>query len=142
MKPGYLFHRFFAPMLSLGMAAALLLVVVQSASAQEVTVTAPFSFSVENHQYPAGTYRFTLASGWILSMHNADGKQNFFPIRPERGGPSGSRGGLTFHKYEGRHELLAVYIPGTDMTAVLLPASRLPGTDLLVSRMKDRLGSE
>jgi len=60
-------------------------------------------------------------SAWLLSIHNADGKQGLFPIRPERFKPLGSGGGdLTFCKCEGHNELLAVYIPGTDMTAELI----------------------
>jgi hypothetical protein len=120
MNPGNLFHRFVAPVLALGVAGALLVLGSQSASAQEITVTTPFSFSVADQQYPAGTYQFTLVSEWFLSIHNTDGKQNFFPIRPGGSGPLGSRGGLTFYKCEGHNELLAVYIPGTGMTAELI----------------------
>jgi hypothetical protein len=120
MNPGNLFHRFVAPMLALGVAGAISLLGLQSASAQEITATAPFSFSVDNQQYPAGTYQFALIPEGLLAIQNADGKTNFFPIRPEGRGPFGSHGRLTFYKCEGHTELLAVYIPGTDMTAKLI----------------------
>jgi hypothetical protein len=121
MNPGILFHRFVAPMLTLGAAGALLVLGPQSAAAQEINATVPFTFSVDNEKYPAGTYQFTLTSEWLLSIHNADGKQSLFPIRPERFKPPASGDGdLTFCKCEGHNELLAVYIPGTDMTAELI----------------------
>jgi hypothetical protein len=120
VNPGSLFQRFVAPMLALGVAGAILISGPQSASAQEITATVPFPFSVDNQQYAAGRYQFTLTSEWLLSIHNAHGKQSLFPVRPEGSVRPGSRGGLTFHKCEGRNELLAVYIPGTDMTAELI----------------------
>jgi hypothetical protein len=119
MNSSNLFHRFVVPVLALA-AGAILVVGSQSASAQGIIVTPPFSFSVDNQQYPAGTYRFTLVSPWLLSIQNADGKEKVFPIHPEGSRPPGSHGGLTFHKCEGYNELLAVYIPGTDMTAELI----------------------
>jgi hypothetical protein len=115
-----LLHRFFAPMLILVVTGGISVLAPQSASAQEITVTAPFPFSVNHQQYPAGTYQFSLLSEWLLSIHNADRKENFFPIRPERSEAPGSRGHLTFSQCEGHNELLAVYIPGTDMTAKLV----------------------
>jgi hypothetical protein len=120
MNPGSLFHRFAAPMLALGVASATLVLGPQSASAQEITATVPFPFSVDNQQYPAGTYQLSLTSEWLLSIHNSDGKQSLFPIRPERSAVQGSGGGLTFCKCEGHNDLLAVYIPGTGMTAELI----------------------
>ena len=120
MNLGNLSHRFVAPMLALGVAGAISLLGPQSASAQEITATTPFSFSVDNQQYPAGTYQFTLIPDGLLSIQNADGKKNIFPIRPEGRGPFGSSARLTFCKSKGHNELLAVYIPGTDMTAELI----------------------
>jgi hypothetical protein len=120
MNLGKLFHRFVAPTVVLGVAGAISGVGTKAASAQEITATAPFPFSIDNQQYPAGTYRFSLTSEWLLSIYDADGRENVFPIRPERLGPQGSRGTLTFYKHEGHNELLAVYIPGTDMNAELI----------------------
>ena len=120
MNPGNLFHGFVASILALVVAGAISLLGAQSASAQEITATAPFSFSVDNQQYPAGTYQFTLILEGLLSIQNADGKKKIFPIRPEGSGPFGSNGRLTFYKCEGHNELLAVYIPGTNMTAELI----------------------
>jgi hypothetical protein len=120
MNLGVSFHRFVAPMLALGVAGAISVLGPQSASAQEITATVPFPFSVDNQQYPAGTYQLTLTSEWLLSIHNAHGNQSLFPIRPERNVPLGPGGALTFCKCEGHNDLLAVYIPGTGMTAELI----------------------
>ena len=128
MNLGNLFHRFFTPVLALGVAGAMLVLAPPSASAQGIIATTPFSFSVDNQQYPPGRYQFTLVSPWLLSIQNANGREMVFPIHPEDSGPSGSRGGLTFHKCEGHNELLAVYIPGTDMTAELI-GQKAPGDE-------------
>jgi hypothetical protein len=120
MNLGNLFHRFVAPMLAFGVAGAISPLGPQLASAQEITATTPFSFSVDNQQYPAGTYYFTFIPEGLLSIQNADGRKNIFPIRPEGRGPFGSYARLTFYKCKGHNELLAVYIPGTDMTAELI----------------------
>ncbi len=135
MNLGVSFHRFVATMLALGVAGAISVLGPQSASAQEITATVPFQFSIDNQQYPAGTYQFTLTSEWLLSMHNAQGKESLFPTRPERSAPLGSGGALTFCKCEGHHELLAVYIPGTDMTAELIgPRAARNERNTLISR--------
>jgi hypothetical protein len=132
MNLGNVFHRFVAPMVALAVAGALMVLGTESVSAQEIKATAPFSFYVDNQQYPPGTYRFTLSSEWLLFIHSADGKENCFPIRPERFGPLGSRGTLTFLKHEGHNELLAVYIPGTDMYAELIkPKTTKNGMELI-----------
>lgn len=120
MKPGNLFRRFVAPMLAIGVGGVVSFLGARSASAQEITVTTRFSFSVDKEQYPAGTYQFTLIPEGLLSIQNADGKKNIFPIRPGGRGPFGSNARLTFYKCEGHNALLAVYIPGTDMTAELI----------------------
>jgi hypothetical protein len=120
MNPGNLIHRFVAPMLAFGVAGAISLLGPQLASAQEITATTPFSFSVDNQQYPAGTYYFALIPEGLLSIQNADGRKNIFPIRPEGRGAFGSYARLIFSKCKGHNELLAVYIPGTDMTAELI----------------------
>jgi hypothetical protein len=120
MNPGTLFRRFVAPMLAVGVAGAMSLLGPNSASAQEVTATAPFSFSVDNQQYPAGTYQLNLVPEGLLSIQNANGKRDFFPIRPEGRGPFGTDGRLTFYKCGGHYELVAVYVPGTVMSAELV----------------------
>jgi hypothetical protein len=134
MNLGYLFHRIVVPVLALGVAGLILVLSPQSASAQEITVNTPFSFSVDNQQYPAGTYQFTLLPEWLLSIRNPDGKENLFAVRPERSRPFGSRGDLTFRDCEGHNELLAVYIPGTDMTAELIGAKTAKNETKLTSR--------
>jgi hypothetical protein len=120
MNLGKLARRFVAPVVALGVG-VILVMTAQSASAQGIIVSNPFSFSVDNQQYPAGTYQFTLESQWLLSIHNADGgNTNFFPVRPEDSGSLGSHGRLTFYNCEGNQRLQAVYIPGTDITAQLI----------------------
>jgi hypothetical protein len=121
MNLGNLIHRFIAPIVAVGVVGVMLVMTPQSASAQRIIVSTPFSFSVDNQHYPAGAYQFTLESQWILSVQNAGGgKESFFPIRPEDSGPLGSLGRLTFSNCEGHKKLQAVYIPGRDMTAELV----------------------
>jgi hypothetical protein len=121
MNLGNLSQRFVAPFVALGVVGAVLVMVPQSASAQGIIVSNPFSFSVDNQRYPAGTYQFTLESQWLLSIHNADGgNKKFFSIRPEDSGSFGSHGRLIFYNCEGHKQLQAIYIPGTDITAELI----------------------
>jgi hypothetical protein len=121
MNLGNLIHRFVAPIVALGVVGVMLVMTPQTASAQGITVSTPFAFSVENQHYPAGTYQFTFESQWLLSVQNADGgKESFFPIRPEDSGPLGPLGRLTFHNCEGHKKLQAVYIPGKNMIAELV----------------------
>ncbi len=94
---------------------------IQNAGAQAIIVTTPFAFSAGNLSYPAGTYEFTLLSGWLLSIQNVNGGgQKFFTVHPEESSRPGSKGGLTFHNSDGHQNLQAVYVPGTGRTAELL----------------------
>jgi hypothetical protein len=94
----------------------------QTATAQSITVTTPFAFSAGSESYPAGTYQFTLLSEWSLSIRNVKGGgERFFTIRPEEGRALGSNARLTFLNFEGHRNLQAVYVPGTDRVAELLP---------------------
>jgi hypothetical protein len=120
MNLGKLSQRFVAPVVTLGVG-SILVMAPQSVSAQGITVTNQFPFSVDKQEYPAGTYQFTLESQWLLSIHNADGgNTNLFPVHPEDSGPLGSNGRLTFYNCEGNQKLQAVYIPGTDITVELI----------------------
>ena len=119
MNVGKLFRHFVVEVVVSGVG-VILAMAPQSASAQGIIVSNQFSFSVNNQQYPAGTYQFTLESQWLLSIRNADeGYENFFPVHPEDSGPLGSHGRLTFYNCEGNQKLQAVYIPGTDVTLAL-----------------------
>jgi hypothetical protein len=121
MNLGNLIHRFVAPIVALGVVGVLLVMAPQPASAQGVTVAIPFSFSVDNQQYPAGTYRLILDSQWLLSIRNTDGgSENYFPMHPVDSGPLGSHSRLIFYNCEGHRKLQAVYIPGTEIAAELI----------------------
>jgi hypothetical protein len=120
MNVGKLFRHFVVEVVVSGVG-VILAMAPQSASAQGIIVSNQFSFSVNNQQYPAGTYQFTLETPWLLSIHGADGgNTNLYPIRPEDSGPLGSHGRLTFYNCQGHQTLQAIYIPGTDMTAELI----------------------
>src|SRR5580693_4702801 len=73
MNFGNLSHRFVSLILAVGIAGGILGLGAQAASAQGITATTPFSFSVDNQQYPPGKYQFTLASLWLLSIRDVDG---------------------------------------------------------------------
>jgi hypothetical protein len=92
----------------------------ETATAQAITVTTPFAFSVGSQPYPAGTYQFTRLSEWSLSIRNVKGGgEKFFVVHPEEKLPPASHGGLTFRNSEGHQNLQAVYVPGTDSAAEL-----------------------
>jgi hypothetical protein len=123
MNFGNLSHRFVSLILAVGIAGGILGLGAQAASAQGITATTPFSFSVDNQQYPPGKYQFTLASLWLLSIRDVDGGgEKFFPLQPIDNGYLGSHGGLTFRNSNGRKHLQEVYMPGTDMVFALLPS--------------------
>ena len=119
MNLGNLSHRFVAPMLALGVAGAISLLGPQSASAQEITATPRFPFpSITNNTQPK--HISSPLYPWS-SFHSECGwKKEHLSHRPEGRGPFGSSARLTFCKSKGHNELLAVYIPGTDMTAELI----------------------
>jgi hypothetical protein len=121
MNLGNLSQRLVTPIVTFAVVGVILVMAPQSASAQEITVSNPFPFSVDNQQYPAGTYQFTLESQWLLSINDADGgNKNFFPIHPEDSRLLGSQSRLTFYNCDGNEKLEAVYIPGTGITAELI----------------------
>ena len=121
MNAGNLSHRFVAPVLALAVAGAMLVLGSQSASAQRITVSTPFPFSVDSQHYPAGTYQFTLISECLLSILKVDrGEEKVFLIRPEANGPLGAHGGLTFDNSKGHRTLQSVFIPGKAMAAELV----------------------
>jgi hypothetical protein len=93
----------------------------QTATAQAIIVTTPFTFSAGSQSYPAGTYQFTRLSEWSLSIRNVDGGGEMFLVtRPEAKIPPKSQGGLTFSNSEGHLNLQAVYVPGAYSAAELL----------------------
>ena len=114
-------HRFTQIVLAIAMASGLLGFSAKTAAAQSIIVTTPFSFSVENQHYAAGTYEFTLPSDRFLSIRNVNGgPQEFFLVCPGQDGPLGVRGGVIFQSSNGHRILESVYVPGTDISAVLM----------------------
>ena len=98
----------------------------QAAAAQAIIVTAPFAFSAGSQSYPAGTYQFTLLTEWSLSIRNVrGGGEKFFSVRPEDNAPLGLHGGVIFRDSNSHQTLRAVYVPGTDRAAELLPHDAL-----------------
>lgn len=115
MNRNLLSHRLSAFALAIGIAAGILSVETKTASAQDITVTTPFAFSVGNQHYPTGTYKFALVSQYVLSISRTDGTgKKLFLVEPQDKGALGIPGGLTFASSQGDRNLEAVYIPGMD----------------------------
>jgi hypothetical protein len=120
--------RIVSSVLSLGIVGTLLALGTHSVSAQSITATTPFPFCVNHQAYPMGTYRLTLISPWLLSIHNVNGEdEGLFQIHPEAGnregiasGQVGSTNSLTFRTFPDFRELQAVYEPSSDMTFELI----------------------
>jgi hypothetical protein len=94
----------------------------QTASAQSIIATVPFAFSAGDQPFPAGTYQFTALSAWSLSIRNMKGGgEKFFTARPKQNGSRASRSRIVFHNSKGQKLLEAVYVPGSDIGAELLP---------------------
>jgi hypothetical protein len=100
----------------------------QTASAQAITVAVPFAFSAGNHNFPVGTYQFTLLSGWTLSIRSVEGGgERFFTVRPKENGLRASRTRIVFRNSGGQKNLKAVYIPELNEAVELsLPAQVSP----------------
>ena len=93
----------------------------QAASAQAITATVPFAFSAGDQLLPAGTYQFTLLSGWSLSIRNVkDGGEKFFAIHPEQDGSHTSHPRVVFRNSGGHKNLAAVYLSKSDGGGELL----------------------
>jgi hypothetical protein len=93
-----------------------------TASAQSIIATVPFAFSAGDQHFPAGRYQFTSLSEWSLSIRNVKGGgEKFFTARPEQNGSRASRSSVVFHNFKGQRILEAVYVPGTNISAELLP---------------------
>jgi hypothetical protein len=98
----------------------------RTAAAQAITATVPFAFSAGDQPLPAGTYRFTFSSQWLLSIRNVKGGgEKFFAVHPEQNGPHASHARLVFHNSGGQKNLEAVYLPMSDAGAELLPHARM-----------------
>lgn len=96
--------------LGLAMAAA-----AQGAAAQAkrwLVLKAPFAFTVERQQLPAGEYRVQLQDGW-LRVQSTDGKNsvNILTLPVSGKAPEG-HGAVVFHQYGERYFLAQVWTPG------------------------------
>jgi hypothetical protein len=112
---------FATAILAAATASGMLAVGTQTASAQAIIVTTPFSFSAGNEVYPVGTYEFGIVSEWSLSIRNVNGGgEKFFSVRPQEERSRGSRTGIVFSNSEGHNNLQAIYFPGTDRGEVLV----------------------
>jgi hypothetical protein len=128
MNPGNLCHRIFSSILPSAIVGSFLGLAANSAWAQSIVVTTPFSYCVNYQAYRGGTYQFTLISPWVLSIRNVKGgAANFFPVHPEAvvaqdldHSRVASTGGLTFATYSGVRELQAVHEPGSGFTSELV----------------------
>ncbi len=114
--------RIISSMLAPGIVGSLVGLGAHSVSAQSITVTTPLPYCVNNHEYPRGTYRFTLVSEWLLSIRNMNGGgESLFLVHPEVDREQGlTTGGLTFRTFQGFRELKAVHEPGSDLNLELV----------------------
>jgi hypothetical protein len=97
----------------------------KTASAQAITVTVPFAFSAGDQLFPIGTYQFNFLSQWSLTIRNVKGgSEKFFAVSPKEYGSEASRPRIVFRNSRGQKILEAVYVPGSDIGAGLLPYAR------------------
>ena len=93
---------------------------VQAEVAPPITVTVPFTFSVDSQNLAAGTYQLEWLSEWIMSMRNLNGgREQMFMVRPEQGGTPEQNGCMIFQRFEGRSYLAEVSGPETKMHSEL-----------------------
>jgi len=93
----------------LAMAAA-----AQGAAAQAkrwLVLKAPFAFTVERQQLPAGEYRVQLQDGW-LRVQSTDGKTSVNVLTmPVSGKTPEGHGEVVFHQYGDKYFLAQVWTP-------------------------------
>jgi len=93
----------------LAMAAA-----AQGAAAQAkrwLVLKAPFAFTVERQQLPAGEYRVQLQAGW-LRVQSTDGKTSVNVLTmPVSGKTPEGHGEVVFHQYGDKYFLAQVWTP-------------------------------
>jgi hypothetical protein len=100
--------KFFA-VLTLALAFTAPHAAAQSAK-KRLVLKAPFSFIIENHEIPAGTYWITLQDGW-LQMQTADGQAVTSVLTlPTEGRSNEDKARATFHRYGNRYFLSQVWL--------------------------------
>jgi hypothetical protein len=86
----------------------------QGAAAQAkrwLVLKAPFAFTVERQQLPAGEYRVQLQDGW-LRVQSTDGKTSVNVLTmPVSGKTPEGHGEVVFHQYGERYFLAQVWTP-------------------------------
>jgi hypothetical protein len=86
----------------------------QGAAAQAkrwLVLKAPFAFTVERQQLPAGEYRVQLQDGW-LRVQSTDGKTSVNVLTmPVSGKTPEGHGEVVFHQYGVRYFLAQVWTP-------------------------------
>jgi len=86
----------------------------QGAAAQAkrwLVLKAPFAFTVERQQLPAGEYRVQLQDGW-LRVQGTDGKTSVNVLTmPVSGKTPEGHGEVVFHQYGERYFLAQVWTP-------------------------------
>lgn len=86
----------------------------QGAAAQAkrwLVLKAPFAFTVEGQQLPAGEYRVQLQEGW-LRVQGTDGKTSVNVLTmPVSGKTPEGHGEVVFHQYGDRYFLAQVWTP-------------------------------
>jgi len=103
-----------------------LVAAAQGAQAQAkrwLVLKAPFAFTVERQQLPAGEYRVQLQDGW-LRVQSADGKASVYVLTmPVSGKAPEGHGEVVFHQYGEKYFLAQVWTPAHET-----------GREMLVSR--------
>jgi hypothetical protein len=86
----------------------------QGAAAQAkrwLVLKAPFAFTVERQQLPAGEYRVQLQDGW-LRVQSSDGKTSVNVLTmPVSGKTPEGHGEVVFHQYGDKYFLAQVWTP-------------------------------
>ena len=79
-----------------------------------LVLKAPFSFTIENREVPAGTYWITLQDGW-LQMQTADGQAVMSVLTlPTEGKSSEGKARAVFHRYHSRYFLSQVWLASSE----------------------------
>jgi hypothetical protein len=83
-------------------------------SKKRVVLKAPFSFTIENQEIPAGIYWITLQDGW-LKMQTADGQAVISVLTlPTEDNVREAKARAIFHRYHNRYFLSQVWLASSD----------------------------
>lgn len=83
---------------------------------QLLTVAVPFSFTAENTEFAAGSYKVYLLNPYNkLRVENADGKSVMVSGSPQRMNSDATRGGFVFQRIAGQYFLVEVREQGSSV---------------------------